>query len=195
MRIITTATLCAFAVACDGASEVGTTGAGLVEQTGGGVDRTSMAGVVLSAQGANAQSGEVVTNLVDDDLGTKWLDFPPTSWVQVDFGGTAAGAYAVTSYSLSSANDHPQRDPMDWTLAGSATGQSGSWTTLDTRSNETFSSRLATRTFSISAPASFRYYRLTATSAAGVQGSWSEIQLAELELIEEIGRASCRERV
>jgi hypothetical protein len=51
----------------------------------------------------------------------------------------------VSQYALASANDAPGRDPRDWTLQGSADGES--WTDLDTRAGESFTDRFQTRGF------------------------------------------------
>ncbi|MEQ9503034.1 MAG: discoidin domain-containing protein [Deltaproteobacteria bacterium] len=144
------------------------------------VDRTAESGATVTARGDNASYNEGIAQLVDDGPQTKWLDFAPTTWVQVDFGGTSAGAYAVTSYALTSANDYPERDPADWTLSGSDDGTS--WTVLDTRTGETFSTRFAVNSYAVGNTTAYRYYRLDLTNAAGAQNAWAPTQLAELEL-------------
>ena len=52
---------------------------------------------------------------------------------------------AVVRYALTSANDAPERDPQDWTLQGSADGQT--WTTLDTQADQTFAERFQTKEY------------------------------------------------
>ncbi|TVU39062.1 hypothetical protein EJB05_12465, partial [Eragrostis curvula] len=54
----------------------------------------------------------------------------------------------LESYDLMSANDAPERDPMDWVLEGSDDGGS-SWITIDERSSEIFESRFCRRSFSV----------------------------------------------
>src|SRR6266478_3884022 len=46
----------------------------------------------------------------------------------------------IQSYALVSANDFPQRDPLDWRLLASNDGGK-TWRTLDSRKNELFSER------------------------------------------------------
>ena len=59
-------------------------------------------------------------------------------------------------YSLTSANDAPERDPKDFTLQGSSDGTT--WTDLDTQSNIDFAARFATRTFEVATPGTYTYY-------------------------------------
>ncbi|MFJ9715672.1 GH92 family glycosyl hydrolase [Streptomyces sp. NPDC101213] len=116
-------------------------------------------GVRASAE--NTAGGEVKENLVDGEAGTKWLAFEATGWVEFDLPEPAA----VTAYALTSANDAAARDPADWTLKGSADG--GDWTTVDTRSGESFDRRLQTKTYALGAPASYRHFRLEVTRNHG----------------------------
>lgn len=52
----------------------------------------------------------------------------------------------VVAYTLTSANDVPERDPKDWKLTGS--NDALTWTTLDIRSGQTFTGRGQTKSFS-----------------------------------------------
>uniref|UniRef100_A0A0E0EBK3 Rad4/PNGase transglutaminase-like fold domain-containing protein n=1 Tax=Oryza meridionalis TaxID=40149 RepID=A0A0E0EBK3_9ORYZ len=54
----------------------------------------------------------------------------------------------LDSYDLMSANDVPERDPMDWVLEGSADGGS-TWNTIDARSSVIFDSRFYRKTFTV----------------------------------------------
>jgi predicted alpha-1,2-mannosidase len=108
----------------------------------------------VRASAENTAGGEVKENLVDGEAGTKWLTFAATGWVEFDLAEPAA----VTTYALTSANDFAARDPADWTLAGSADGTT--WTTLDTRSGESFAERFQTKTYALAAPAEYRHFRL-----------------------------------
>ncbi|KQK16125.1 peptide-N(4)-(N-acetyl-beta-glucosaminyl)asparagine amidase [Brachypodium distachyon] len=56
--------------------------------------------------------------------------------------------YEVQSYDLMSANDVPERDPMDWILEGSTDGGS-TWNTIDERSSVLFDSRFCRKTFTV----------------------------------------------
>ncbi|MDT4994742.1 MAG: hypothetical protein QOH97_4634 [Actinoplanes sp.] len=107
---------------------------------------------------AQPNANENGNNLNDGDSGTKWLVDTPTSWAQYTLD---APATAVT-YSLTSANDAPERDPRDWTVQGSADGTT--WTTVDTQSGQSFDQRFQTRTYTIASPAAFPIYRLSITA-------------------------------
>ena len=130
--------------------------------------------VVQSATTASSDNppNETRFQLVDGDIGTKWLTFNPTGWVAVRLQAAAA----VNQYALTSANDAEDRDPQNWTLQGSNDGST--WTDLDSRSGENFPNRFQTRDFSFENTTAYEWYRLdiTANSGAGLT------QLAELEL-------------
>jgi hypothetical protein len=74
----------------------------------------------------------------------------------VDFT-LAEGAKDVTFYTLTSAPDAGS-DPASWIVQGSNDGQS--WTTLDDRSDQTFTWRSQTRPFKLKRPGSFSHYRI-----------------------------------
>nr|BFE68994.1 hypothetical protein GCM10020092_022950 [Actinoplanes digitatis] len=128
--------------------------------------------VTAIAVNAEPNGNEGAGNLNDGDSATKWLVDTPTSWAQYTL---AAPAEAIR-YALTSANDAPERDPRDWTLQGSADGTA--WTTVDTRTGQTFAERFQTRIYEVANPASFPIYRLSITG----HPSGNLTQLAELEL-------------
>jgi len=127
--------------------------------------------VEVSASAENPPN-EIAANLIDGDDGTKWLAFEPTAWIELQLAEPAA----VTQYALTSANDFAGRDPQDWTLQGSADGQT--WTDLDSRSGEDFPNRFLTRDFQFENTEAYQYYRLDITANAGDDLT----QLAELQL-------------
>lgn len=132
---------------------------------------TDQGGTITAQYQTGSPGGEEYTNLADNNVNTKYLTFNPSAWVQYQ----AYTGYIVTGYSLTSANDAPERDPLNWTLLGSNDGTS--WTTIDTRTNEDFPSRFQTRTFSFTNSASYTYYRFNLTNNSG-----NILQLAEFEL-------------
>ncbi len=115
---------------------------------------------VSSPSGHENGDGKTIANCVDGDSGTKWC---------VDKAGKAViwqiellKEKAVASYSLTSADDVPSRDPQVWVLEGSADGKA--WTELDRRSpGKPFERRHQTKTFDIAKPVAFRLYRFTFT--------------------------------
>ena len=137
-----------------------------------GIDITDLSGGVVSAQyQTGSPTGEEYTNLIDNNIDKKYLTFNPSAWIQYQ----APSQYVVTSYTISSANDFPERDPLNWTLQGSNDGSS--WTTVDTRTNEDFPNRLQRRIFNFTNSTAYQYYRFSMTNNSG-----SILQLAEIEL-------------
>jgi len=127
-----------------------------------------------SAYSARGQNGttEGVAKLFDHNKSTKWLDFSGTTWVQVSF----TSPRALSSYNLVSANDHPERDPSTWTLSGSNDGVN--WTAIETRSAQTFASRLLLRSFALAQnSAAYLYFRFDIACKSS-----TTTQLADLEL-------------
>jgi predicted alpha-1,2-mannosidase len=126
----------------------------------------------VRASGENTGGGEVKENLSDGEPSTKWLVFQPTGWAEFDLDKPVR----VAKYALTSANDFAERDPRDWTLKGSTDGTT--WTTLDTRSGESFAERFQTRTYDIAEPAEYRHFRLEVTRNNGASGI---LQLADVQ--------------
>ncbi|MFB7330492.1 GH92 family glycosyl hydrolase [Streptomyces adustus] len=127
----------------------------------------------LRASGENTGAGEVKENLVDGEPGTKWLTFEPTGWVEFDLDKPLT----LVTYALTSANDYAERDPRDWTLKGSTDGTQ--WTTLDTRSGESFAERFQTKSYDLAEPAAgYRHFRLEVTRNNGASGI---LQLADVQ--------------
>ena len=83
----------------------------------------------ISAQGQNSNGGEVAANAFDNENGTKWLDFansnPSTraSWIQYQYA--SGQQFVVTNYTITSANDFPDRDPAAWRTQAQADGPAG----------------------------------------------------------------------
>ena len=127
-------------------------------------------------------NGQDATGAFDDNAGSKWFNnnVAPTGWVQYDFG--ANNAQLVKRYTVSSANDVPARDPKDWQFLGSQDG--ATWTTLDSKSGQTFANRYQQNTYAIGNTTAYRYYRLNITANNGEVG----VQLSELGLWGDTGR-------
>ncbi|GAB2951119.1 GH92 family glycosyl hydrolase [Nonomuraea fastidiosa] len=126
----------------------------------------------VTSSGENASGGEVRENLADSDAGTKWLVFSGTGWAAY----ALSEPVAVTRYALTSADDSPERDPRDWELQGSQDGTT--WTTLDTRTGETFTARHQRKEYRFPNTTAYAHYRLNVTRIGG----GSTLQLAEWEL-------------
>jgi predicted alpha-1,2-mannosidase len=93
--------------------------------------------------------------LFDDDSGTQ----ATATSVQYKLTGPTARARMYTLTSSDGAGD-----PSGWVVKGSNDGTS--WTTLDTRSHQSFAWRRQTRAFAIAHPDVYRYYRIQFTAAA-----------------------------
>lgn len=140
--------------------------AGLLNRASGGAAAASLASGSYPA--ANAFDGNTSTKWNSGSTGV-------AAALRYDFGPRIT--WAVTRYDLTSA-DTTLRDPAAWTLEGSNDGSA--WTVLDTRSGETFSARVQTKTYTLANTTGYRHYRLNITAASG--GLGYEVQLAELAL-------------
>lgn len=131
-------------------------------------------GGTISAQYANtSKPSENYPSLIDNTHTTKYYQSGRKAlWVQ--YRSTVPAI--VTKYTITSANDVPERDPRDWNLAGSNDGVN--WTVLDSRSGQAFSSRFLKKTYSVENTLSFTHYRLNITANNGHTGT----QFAEWEL-------------
>ncbi|CAM5567178.1 discoidin domain-containing protein [Streptomyces fumanus] len=136
-----------------------------------GADLTDNGGAI-SAQYEGGSSAEAHTALIDNDTATKYLTHHPTGWVQYRSPAPAA----VDRYTITSANDAPDRDPSDWTLQGSMNGTD--WSVLDTRVGQTFASRHQTRGFPVANSTAYPYYRLVVSRNGGSPA----LQMAEWQL-------------
>ncbi|TXS67860.1 GH92 family glycosyl hydrolase [Streptomyces sp. sk2.1] len=126
----------------------------------------------VRASGENTGGGEVKENLIDVEPGTKWLTFEPTGWVEFDLDEPVE----VVTYALTSANDHDERDPRDWTLQGSADGTA--WKDLDSRTDQTFTERFRTKSYDFASDTAYRHFRLRITKN---NGSPDITQLADVQ--------------
>ena len=134
------------------------------------MDITDLGGTI-TAQFPNT-TAESVDKIIDNDPATKYLGVNGAGgWVQYQTNT----AYVVNEYTITSANDAAERDPLSWTLQGSNDGTN--WTSLDTRSGEDFPNRYQKRRFSIGNTTAYKIHRLNI-----VQNSGTLFQLAELEL-------------
>lgn len=80
------------------------------------------------------------------------------------------------NYAVTSANDVPGRDPTAWQFQGSSDGST--WTTLDSKSSQSFTNRYQTNFYSLTNDTAYNYYRLNITA----NGGGTELQLSEFQL-------------
>jgi hypothetical protein len=97
--------------------------------------------------------------LIDNNVNTKFLlGNVNTAWFQLEFATPqTTGAYTITS-----ANDAPERDPKNWILEGSNNGVD--WTLLDKRTDESFGARFLTQKYTFSNQEAWKFYRYTVTA-------------------------------
>ncbi len=125
----------------------------------------------ISAQYDDSPDGETIDKVIDGSSTTKYLTFNSSAWIQYQ----APDIYVVTKYTITSANDFPERDPKNWTLKGS--NDASHWTLLDSCTNKDFPQRYQKREFTFSNSTGYIYYRLEMTNH-----SEDILQLAEWEL-------------
>ncbi|AUJ70835.1 MULTISPECIES: basic secretory protein-like protein [unclassified Pseudoalteromonas] len=135
-------------------------------------DLTTANAAAISVSGEN-QPYEGKVNAFDNNHYSKWLTFSASGWISYAF----SEAVNLTAYTLTSANDAPQRDPKNWTLQGSQDGQV--WFTIDSQNNQSFASRHQTKQFNVSTNQAYRFVRLNVTATQGA----NLLQLAEIEFI------------
>ncbi len=139
-------------------------------------------GTVFVGGPTNWPANEEPSRSVDNSTTTKWLTFSPagTFW---GFRFSGGQRRAVSAYTITSANDEPNRDPYSWTLSGSNDGVN--YTIIDTRTAQTFSSRFQTRLYQFNNSTAYEYYRFDMQTRFGATGQNQPvaIQVAEFELL------------
>lgn len=144
-------------------------------------DRQGAAGTSytgIAAPDSSANDDHSLRGSIDGNPKTKWC---------VDKAGTAVSwqvesptAKALTTYTLTSADDVPARDPQEWSLEGSNDGDQ--WMLLDKQSfSQPFENRHQAKTFTVAKPGDYRFYRLTFIPK-DPYFQIGEISLADLDL-------------
>ncbi|MGX5818884.1 T9SS type A sorting domain-containing protein [Chitinophaga lutea] len=146
------------------------------EDTSTTFDLTDNGGIITGQYPNTSKPAENFTSLIDNSLTTKYYASGRKAlWVQYQ---SPRGAI-VSRYTITSANDVPERDPRDWRLLGSNDGVT--WAVLDSQRAQTFSSRFLTRSFALDTnTTAYQYYRFQTTANNGHSGT----QFAEWELWE-----------
>lgn len=108
---------------------------------------------------------EGANNLYDGYFSTKWSASTSTA----DFTYNLASPTVIRSYTLTSADTDPTRDPKSWFIRG--TNDFITYTTLDTRTGEVFDDRWQTKEYTIATPGpAFKYYGMVITANNGGTG-------------------------
>jgi hypothetical protein len=154
---------------------------------GGNAANVAQGGIVImgSSCGNNVSAAETPPHAFDNSVQSKWLCFLQASTTfalpTVTYRFAGGSTYAVNAYTITSANDSPDRDPSGWQLEGSS-DDGATWATLDTRANQTFANRFQTNSYVIPNCAAYGRYRLIVTSIAGVPATAQIFQVAEIQL-------------
>jgi len=128
---------------------------------------------------ADNGGSEAPDKAFDRNPGSKWLGWAPTGSIQYDFG--AGNAQVVKCYTINCA-DVANRDPKSWNFRGSQDGTN--WTTLDSKSNQSFITRFAMNTYNLANTTAYRFYQLEVTANNGA----TSVAVAELGLWGDSGR-------
>jgi uncharacterized protein YjdB len=148
----------------------------LSESSGSTIVRSDGCGII-TAGGLN--SGSETPDMAFDNLtSTKWhnLNTIGVIWIKYQFCNGAS--YAINSFSITSANDFPLRDPKTVRLYGSKDGSH--YTLLYSKTNIVFTARLQTQTFRYRNFTAYQYYRFDMIANSGNDG----LQVSEIELIQ-----------
>ncbi|KAF5750481.1 hypothetical protein HS088_TW03G00818 [Tripterygium wilfordii] len=123
----------------------------------------------------------IATAAFDGTCSSKWEepDGARGCWIMYKLLGNQM--LELVAYELMSANDAPERDPMDWVVEGSDDGGS-SWRILDKQTSQLFENRFQRRTFKVGSLAvqsnAFRFRFLAVRDVH----STSRLQLGSIDL-------------
>jgi hypothetical protein len=148
-------------------------------------------GAVITVQGENTSNPDYYESryqAFDNNDQTKWLDFaeefPDTrsSWIQFQYANNLK--YKVTKYTITSANDAPERDPAEWNLLGkNDTSSTAEWTILDMLYDMEFPTRFEKQEFDVAVPGLYNIYRLEIVTVLNLPTDANSVQIAEIEFI------------
>ena len=143
---------------------------------------------VTSPSGHEQGDGKTIENTVDGSSGTKWCvnnGSTPVVWQM-----RLPKPHAMESYSFTSGDDMPGRDPQSWMLEGSADGKT--WSELDRRKlDKPFDKRHQTMTFQVAHPRPSRFYRFTFAPTPVGTFQIAEIALAGIAKTVNAAAADC----
>ena len=122
--------------------------------------------------------GEDVTKAIDGNSGTKYLNFNKTNTGLVVNTGRNSIANRMD---LTTANDFPERDPVNYTIEGSNNGSS--WITITSGNIPCNSNRFLTRSFNFTNTTSYSWYRIVFPSLCNV-GLANSMQIGEIQLFQ-----------
>ncbi|WP_426335885.1 discoidin domain-containing protein [Pseudoduganella sp. R-31] len=109
----------------------------------------------------SANNADNAKRAFDHNSATQWFYKGVQGWLQYDLGHTET----VQRYTIISSNDQVARDPKAWELLASNDGVT--WQALDAQTNQAFARRFAPKSYPVSRPGAYRYYRLNITANNG----------------------------
>ena len=131
----------------------------------------------------NSPVGEEVDKVIDQMTGTKFLDFELNDGIgfEVDLGGASGTAISID---VTTANDFPVRDPIDFTIRGSNDGSS--FTTVANGTIDCIPDRFFTRNYEFTNSTAYSFYRVEFSAPCDPSGGTGipSIQIAEVQLYE-----------
>jgi hypothetical protein len=143
--------------------------------------------IAVTSPTSRSPAAEQVANAIDNNLLTKFLDFNAPSGGSPPFKGpvgftvrSSAGASVVTGLALTSANDAPERDPLDYKVEGSNDGTT--FTVISEGAVPAFAKRFTRQVISFSNTAAYTTYRFTVANVAN-NTTANSMQIAEVEFL------------
>jgi hypothetical protein len=139
-------------------------------------------GDLIQPTSFNSPGGEGVEMAIDDNPGTKYLNFDK---LNAGFTVTpAVGSTVVIGLRFTSANDAPERDPVSFTLEGSNDGST--FTAIASGAIPDFPARFYTVEVSFVNELSYQHYRLLFPSVRNSAAA-NSVQIAEVEFLGRTG--------
>jgi hypothetical protein len=122
-------------------------------------------------------AGEKFPALFDNSPNTKWFADTGFQGLPCYIAWEYDNAFSVSSYTLTSGNDMPERDPKSWILYGSNNGET--YTVIDTRTNVYFTERKQNMTFTLNQTVTYQYFKfeITEINSPNTPPQLSEIYL------------------
>ncbi|XP_004302040.1 PREDICTED: peptide-N(4)-(N-acetyl-beta-glucosaminyl)asparagine amidase [Fragaria vesca subsp. vesca] len=135
---------------------------------------------VVRASGEEIPFG-IATSAFDGTRVSKWEEPNGAKGCWIVYKVSDNQMHELVAYELMSANDAPERDPMDWVVERSNDGGS-SWHLIDKRTSQLFDSRFQCRTFKVSSEGFLsNAFRFRFLRVRDIQSN-SRLQLGSIDL-------------
>ncbi|XP_057960426.1 peptide-N(4)-(N-acetyl-beta-glucosaminyl)asparagine amidase isoform X2 [Malania oleifera] len=122
----------------------------------------------------------IATSVFDGIQGSKWEEPNGARGCWITYKVFNDQMHELVAYEFMSANDAPERDPMDWILEGSDDAGS-SWHILDKQASQMFENRFERRIFTIRSGLQLNVFRFRFLAVRDVQAT-SRLQLGSIDL-------------